>query len=324
MKYGALPHVGKPISRLVQGTITDFDPAKPDACFALLDMALACGINTFDQAHVYGAERSKILGQWMQERNVRDQVVILAKGAHPSDRPRVTPPDIISDLNDALTWMQTDHIDLYVLHRDDPNVPVGPIVDTLNALQSEGKIGAFGGSNWTTARLQEASDYAHAHGLTPFAVSSPNYSLAEQVEPPWADCLSISGPGHDADRAWYAQSGLALFTWSSLAGGFFSDRFHRDNLDTFASANPYEQIVVKSYCHEPNFQRLDRARMLAEQKGKTVPQIALAFVLCQPLNLFALISCANQAMFDANTQALDITLTPQELLFLDLQADSPT
>lgn len=323
MKYGTLPGISKPISRLVQGTITDFDPAQPDACFALLDMAMAHGISTFDQAHVYGAERSQLVGQWMRERNAREQVVILAKGAHPQGRPRVTPADITADLEDALTWMQTDYVDLYVLHRDDPAVPVGPIVDTLNTLKNQGKAHAFGGSNWSIARLQEANAYAQSHGLTPFAASSPNFSLAEQLEPPWADCLTISGPGHDADRAWYAQSDLALFTWSSLAGGFFSDRFHRDNLDTFAQGSYYDQIVVKSYCQEPNFQRLDRARALAEQKGRTVPQIALAFVLCQPFDVYALMSCANQAMFDANTQALDIALTPQEMAYLDLKADAP-
>lgn len=323
MKYGTLPGVSKPISRLVQGTATDMDTSDPEACFALLDMALAHGINTFDQAHVYGAAKSEMVGRWMQERGVRDQVVILAKGAHQSSRPRVTPEDITSDLNDALRWLQTDSIELYVLHRDNPAVPVGPIVETLNALQTEGKIGAFGGSNWTTARLQETNAYAQARGLTPFAVSSPNFSLADQVEPPWADCLTISGPQHETDRAWYAQSDMALFPWSSLAGGFFSDRFHRDNLDTLALEGGFTQLAIRCYCSEPNFQRLDRARELGEQKGRTVPQIALAFVLCQPFNVFPLISCANEAMFDANVGALDIMLTPQELAYLDLKADTP-
>ncbi len=322
MKYSTLPGVDKPISRLVQGTATDMDTSDPDACFALLDMALAHGINTFDQAHIYGAALSQILGRWMQERGVRDQVVILAKGAHQSSRPRVTPEDITADLHDALTWLQTERVEMYVLHRDNPAVPVGPIVETLNALHSEGKIGAFGGSNWSVARLQEANDYAQAHGLLPFAVSSPNFSLAAQREPPWADCLTISGPAHEADRAWYAQSGMALFPWSSLAGGFFSERFRRDNLDAMAQQGGFAEVAVRCYCDEPNFQRLDRARALAAQKGGTVPQIALAFVLCQPLNIFPLISCANEAMFDANVGALDITLTPQEMAYLDLKADT--
>lgn len=322
MQYGNIPGVSKPVSRLVQGTATDFDPGKPDAGLALLDMALQYGINTFDTAHCYGADRSKLVGRWLRERDVRDKVVILAKGAHPYGRPRVTPEDIESDLSDTLGWMQIDSVELYVLHRDDPAVPVGPIVEVFNKLHSEGKIGAFGGSNWTFDRIREANEYAHANGLIPLAVSSPNYSLAEQIQPPWDDCLSISGPQGDAARQWYAQSDVALMPWSSLAGGFWSDRYHRDNLDTFTKDDYFAQLALKCYCYEANFQRLDRARELAQQKGVTVPQIALAFILNQPLNIFPLISCANDEMFAANTAALEIKLTPQELAWLDLRADT--
>ncbi len=323
MQYGNIPGVSKPVSRLVQGTATDFNPSDPDACFALLDLALKYGINTFDTAHCYGAERSKLVGQWMRDRDVREQIVVLAKGAHPYGRPRVTPEDIEADLADTLGWMGTDFVELYVLHRDDPAVPVGPIVEVFNKLHAEGKIGAFGGSNWAVERVQEANEYAAAHNLISFAVSSPNYSLAEQVQPPWADCLTISGPQNEAARAWYAQSDLTLMPWSSLAGGFWSDRFHRDNLDTFGKDDGFAQLAIKCYCVESNFQRLDRARELAGQKGATVPQIAMAFVLNQPMNIFPLMSCANEEMFKANTDSLDIKLTPQELAWLDLRADSP-
>ncbi len=80
----------------------------------------------------------------------------------------------------------TDYLDLYVLHRDDPSVPVGPIVEALTAHKKAGRIGAFGGSNWTHERMQEANEYARVNDLTPFAVSSPNFSLAEQYKEPWA------------------------------------------------------------------------------------------------------------------------------------------
>ena len=102
----------------------------------------------FDTGHCYGKDLSVMFGKWIQDRNVRDKVVILAKGAHPYGHNRVTPEDITSDLHDTLEWMGVDHVELLVLHRDDPSVPVGPIVDVLNAHQKAGKIGAFGGSNW--------------------------------------------------------------------------------------------------------------------------------------------------------------------------------
>ena len=316
MHYGNIPGVEKPVSRLAQGTATFFSPE-------LADLALEFGFNTFDTGHIYGEALSRRFGQWIKDRGVRDQVVILSKGAHPRGRSRVTPEDIDADIRDNMAWMGTDFLDLFVLHRDDPSVPVGPIVEALNAHQEAGGIGAFGGSNWSHTRIQEANEYAQAHGLTPFAVSSPNYSLAEQVEEPWNNCVSISGPQGAEARHYYTETQLALMPWSSLAGGFFSDRFQRDNLEQVKQEGGFAELCIRCYCYEQNFQRLDRARELAGQKNLTVAQVALAFVMSQPMNIFALVSCADRAQFGANVAALDVRLTPQELLYLDLKADAP-
>lgn len=326
MHYGNVPGVGKPISRLVQGTAAAFDPADPDHCYQLLDLAMEHGFNTFDTGRVYGDEREILVGRWMRERGVRDQVVILAKGAHHGSRNgqmlhRVTPEDIQADMDRTMANMQVDHLDLYVLHRDDPSVPVGPIVECLNEHQKAGRIGAFGGSNWTWQRIQEANEYAQAHGLTPFAISSPNFSLAEQVHEPWTNCVSIGGPKGEEAREFYAKDQIALFPWSSLAAGFFSDRFSRESLD--GPPEESKSLTLRCYGYEQNWQRLDRVRELAKQKGATVPQIALAYVMCQPMNVFALVFCANRDEFAANAQALEIKLTPPEMDWLDLRADSP-
>ena len=323
MQYGNVPGVTKPISRLLQGTAnTIFDPSKPAQAFALLDLAMEHGVNTFDTAHCYGEGNESTLGRWVRERNVRDQVVILAKGAHPYGHNRVTPEDIESDMTESMKRQGLDYFDLYVLHRDDPSVPVGPIVEALNAHQKAGRIGAFGGSNWSYTRIAEANAYAQEHGLTPFAVSSPNFSLAEQYEEPWDGCVSISGPQGEAAREWYAQHNVALMPWSSMAGGFFSDTYHRDNLETFAKDDYFAQLCIKCYCGETNFQRLDRARELAKSKGLSVAQIAVAFSVSQPLNLFLLISSLTRDQFAANVAALDLKLTSQEIAYLDLKVDS--
>ncbi len=324
MRYGSIPGVEKPVSRLVQGTAnTVFNASKPEQAFGLLDMAMEHGINTFDTAHVYGEGSETTLGNWVRERGVRDQIVILAKGAHPyGGRNRVTPEDIEADLSESMQRQKLDYFDLYVLHRDDPSVPVGPIVEALNAHKDAGRIGAFGGSNWRWERIREANDYAQAHGLTPFAVTSPNYSLAEMYQPPWDGCLSISGPLFQSARDFYAQSGIAVMSWSSMAGGFFSNTYHRDNLQTFPEGDYFAQICIKCYCGDLNFQRLDRARELAEAKGLTVAQIALAFTASQPMNLFPLVSSLTEGQFAANAAAIEMTLTPQELTYLDLKAES--
>jgi aryl-alcohol dehydrogenase-like predicted oxidoreductase len=318
MQYGHLPGIDKSISRLVQGTVS-LNSKDMDASFKLLDEVYALGCTAFDTAHVYGTgDSERTLGKWVQKRGSREKVVIITKGAHPNaDRRRVTPYDITADLHDSLARLNTDYIDLYLLHRDDPSVPVGPLMDILNEHHAAGKIRAFGGSNWTYTRIREANEYAAAHGLTPFIVSSPQYSLAEMMKEPWPGCISIGGASGEAARDWYQNNQMALFTWSSLAGGFLSGRFRRDNLDTFTDY--YDKVCVHGYCYEENFQRLDRAEQLAAEKGLSLPQIALAYTLSQPLNIFALIGCKSGAEYQTNITAMELKLTPEARAWLDLK-----
>ena len=174
MEYGTVVGIDKPISRLVHGTmmLTGEDDAKE---FALLDAVVEMGGNTFDTAHVYGGGScERTIGRWMASRGNRDQVVILGKGAHHSrDRKRVTPFDITADIHDSLARFEVEDIDLYLLHRDDPSLQVGPIVEVLNEHKEAGHIHAFGGSNWSHQRIEEANADAEANGLTPVAASSP-------------------------------------------------------------------------------------------------------------------------------------------------------
>lgn len=321
MKYGSVPGVDKKISRIVQGTI-QINMRDEAEAFGVLDAVWEEGCTAFDTAHIYGGgANDRILGKWIRERGIGDEVVVLAKGAHHNgDRQRVTPFDIGADLHDTLARMQIDAVDLYVLHRDDPSVPVGPIVEALNGWVRAGKIRAFGGSNWTHTRIAEANEYARANGLVPFACSSPQFSLAEQVREPWANCISISGPQNEEARRWYAGADLPVFTWSSLAGGFLTGRYERDNLDALTTAQ--DKLVQESYCSEPNFRRLDRARELATEKNVTAAQIATAYVTHTPLNIFALIGSADREEFRANAAALDLGLTDREMAYLDLRADS--
>ena len=321
MKYGSVPGIDKPVSRIVQGTIP-VNSQRLEESFALLDAVLEQGGNAFDTAHVYGSgDNERVFGQWVKDRGVRDRIVILAKGAHHNqDRNRVTPFDIAADLHDSLARMKVDYVDLYLLHRDDPAVPVGPIVEALNEQIRAGRVRAWGGSNWTHARIQEANEYAWERNLIPMAASSPQFSLAEQVKEPWANCVTITGPQNEEARSYYSEAQMPVFAWSSLAGGFFSGRIRRDQTDF---EDYFMKLAVDCYALEPNFQRLDRAEELAARKAVTLPQIALAYVMNSPLNVFALVGCQNGEEFRANADALEIDLTEQETAYLDLQTESP-
>ena len=318
MQYGHIDGVDKPISRLVQGTIM-LSSREEDYSFELLDAVFEAGITTFDSGHLYGnGDCERVLGRWMHARGLVDQVVVLTKGAHHNmDRQRVTPFDITSDLHDSLARLKVDHIDIYVLHRDDPSQPAGSIVEILNEHIRAGKIGVAGGSNWSHQRIREANLYAEANGLVPFVVSSPNFSLADQAEAPWENCITISGPGNEDARAWYQANQMPLFTWSSIANGFFSGRLTRANFEEVK--DQFDSSSIRAYCTEPNFQRLDRAQTLAQDKGLTVPQIALAYVMNQPLNIYALVGARTGEECQADLQTLEIELTQQEMDWLDLR-----
>ncbi len=317
MRYGRVQGLTQQLSRLVLGTMIITTQEK-ERSFRLLDAALDLGCNTLDTAHVYaGGNSERAIGQWMQARKNRDAVTIVSKGAHHNaDRKRVTPFDITADLHDSLARLQTDYIDVYLLHRDDPDVPVEPIVDVLNEHLETGKIRAFGGSNWRHERIDEANQYAKSAGLAPFAASSPHFSLAEQVEDPWGPgCVAISGPKEEQARKWYSDTQVAVFAYSSLARGFFSGRISRDNYEQ--TKDTLDAACQKAYCHEQNFQRLDRAQRLAEDKGVSVPQIALAYVLNQPFNIYALVGAASQEELEANAAVSDLVLNPKELVWLE-------
>ncbi len=314
MKYGSIPGISKPVSRLVQGTVM-MNPNDRDNSFSLLDAVFEAGCTTFDTAHNYGGGSvERVFGAWLNDRGVRDQVVILGKGAHPYDgRERVTPEDIDSDVANSLERMGVELIDLYLLHRDNSKLPVGPIVEALDRHVREGRLSAVGGSNWSTARLEEANAYARQHGLTPFVVSSPNLSLAVALKPPWEGCISISADS--AARAWYERTQMPLFVWSSLAGGFFSGRIRRDNLDGFETY--FDKLCIETYGAEDNFARFDRAKELGQELDLTPAQVALAWVLNQPVDVYPLVGCRTGDEFRENAAAVDVTLTPEQLAWLE-------
>ncbi len=317
MQYGAVEGLDKPVSRIVQGTV--MTPGDDEARWHdLFDAVFELGCNTFDTAHVYGAgENERSVGRWINSRGIRDKVVIVGKGAHHNaDRKCVTSHDITAHLHDSLARFQTDYIDLYLLHRDDQSVPVGPIIETLNEHLSAGRIKAIGASNWTARRIADANAYAAEHGLTPFVATSPQYSLVEMLEEPWEGCTSISGPQGESERAWYLDKKMAVFAWSSLAGGFLSGRLTRDNL-----AQHEEELYYRCYVNETNLQRLDRAREVAAKKGVSVPQLALAWVLSQPLEVFALVAPVTTKEFEDILPALELNLSPEELAWLSLESD---
>lgn len=284
-----------------------FQPSIQSQVNMLLDNYVEVGGNTVDTAHGYRAgESEKALGIWMKARGNRDRIHILTKGAHHDEKgPRVNPQAITSDLTESLHRLQTEYVDLYALHRDDPEVSVEPVIDILNEHMASGKIRAIGASNWTHQRIQQANDYAAKNGLIGFSFSSTNLSLAKPNIPRWPGCVSAD----EATCDWHQQTGIPLFSWSTLAAGFLTGRFTPDNL--------YNEEIVRVYYNELNWQRLDRAKQLAEDKGVTLAQISLAYVNNQSFPTCAIVAAHSLEELHANRTAAEIELTEQEVHWLE-------
>lgn len=320
MIFGEIKGLNRPLPRVIFGTLL---LSKSDDAFALLDSVIDTDCYAFDTAVTYGGGASeRVLGNWMEARGNRSDVIIIGKGAHPAgDVNRVDPENIRQDLTGSLERLKTDYIDLFLLHRDDHSVPVGPIVEVLNELKDEGRIGAFGMSNWNCDRIKEADRYAKEHGLSSAVAASCQYSLAVQYDDPYPGTISLRGTADDGQRDWYTSTQFPMLAWSSLARGFFGGKFMRDNLDTFADGQ--DLICTRCYARGDNFIRLDRARQLAGEKGTKVPQIAMAWVFRQPINTFAITGAMTTCQFVENVESLEIDLTDEEVSWLDLRTDFP-
>ncbi|MEM6313235.1 MAG: aldo/keto reductase [Planctomycetota bacterium] len=295
---GQITDLDRPVSRLIMGV--DNQRNQPEAS-ALFDTYWEAGGNAFDTAHVYQRRRSVQLGAWVKSRGVRDEAVIIGKGGH---TPFCYPEKIREEMHRQLEWLGVDHVDIYMLHRDNEDLPVGELVEVLDELASAGRMTVFGGSNWKLERVKAANDYAATNGKRPFRVVSNNISLADLVEPMWNGCLTARGP---AWASYLAEAGMANLAWSSQARGFFvPDR----DLD--------EPEIKRCWVSPDNLERRRRAFELAEKKGVSPINIAAAWVLQRPFESYALIGPRTIRELRSSLTALDVTLTEDEMKWLDL------
>lgn len=317
--YGHIDGLTKPVSRILYGTA--IPPINQGAeCGELLDQIFACGINTFDCARNYDKAEAS-LGKWISSRDNREKVVILSKCGHPDSdgKKRVNEKEMRKDLEKSLSELQTDYIDIYLLHRDDPEASLQVVMETFNSMAADGKIRVFGASNWTHHRIEEANEYAYAHNLQPMRVTSPNFGLAEQVADPWGGgCITISGKEGKSAREWYQNNQMPIIAYSSLGRGLLSGK-----LKSSAIKSEVEKVLDVyariGYYSEQNMKRLKRCEEIAQAKGVTVPQIAMSWIFRQSLNMYAVVSTTSPERMKQNIDAFHLELTLEECRYINLE-----
>ncbi|MCW1918808.1 aldo/keto reductase [Rhodobacter sp. KR11] len=300
----ALAGVNLPVSKLILGC----DNRNTVAEGALVwDAFMEAGGNAFDTGFVYGGGlHEKVLGDWIRARGVSREVVVVAKGAH---TPYCNPDSIGAQLEISLDRLGLDFAPIYIMHRDNPGVPVGEFVDALNVLKARGRIGIFGGSNWTPRRMAEANIYATKHGLQGFGVLNNNLSLAVMEKPVWAGCVTSNTP---ETLGFLRRGGLAHLSWSSQARGYFLPEDLRNRL-------PADTAPETCFGSPANAERRRRAELLAAEKGVSAHNIATAWVLSQSFPSFALIGPRSPGEIVSTLAGAALELSAAEVLWLNLE-----
>lgn len=301
--------VEQEISRLILGTMM-YSPAQYEHSTKMLDTFFEAGGNALDTAHIYGGGNSqKLIGLWMKERSNREEVFLIDKGGHPQGGipNRVSPKYIKQDLDENLKRLETDYIDLYMLHRDDINMSVSTIIDYLNEEIKSGRILSIAASNWTPKRIVEANAYATENRLKGFVACSNNISLAVPMQPMWGGCVNVD----DDARRWHIESQFPLMPWSSQARGFFSGAFTPDKRDN--------GDMVRVYYNDDNFERLSRAEKLGKKYGFSAIQVSLAYCLNLPFPIFPIVGPANLDEMKSSLGTLNLELSKDEMAWLNLE-----
>lgn len=332
MSYGHIKGLTKKVSRIVFGTLF---LAKTEDPFALLDTVHQSGCNSFDSAACYAAgECEKILGKWIQARSVcRKDIVIATKGGAGGQdtlwAPDISRDHLVSELQGSLARLQTDYVDIYMLHRDDQSLPVSEIVDTMHDFVIGGFVTTWGVSNWSTPRLMAALEYAQTNGKAEPVCDSLQCSLAEPCQSVWPGTTFMTSE----KEPWYSATGTSVLAWECLAKGFLAGSWGCDiRAEELAERTPTstddptsplwrQAQLEKAYLTVENLQRRDRVANLAIQRGATMGQVALAYLLAQPYDVFVLVGTTKTENWVSNARSTSLNLTKLEVEYLKTGAD---
>jgi aryl-alcohol dehydrogenase-like predicted oxidoreductase len=322
MKYRSLGRTGMHVSPLCLGAMMFGAWGEPDhdASIKIIHSALDAGINFIDTADVYSQGESEIIVGKALANGRRDDVILATKFygqmGVPTTAPVGTKGDsnhqgssrrwIVQEVENSLRRLGTDWIDLYQMHRPDPDTDIEETLSALTDLQRQGKIRAFGSSTFPAHEIVEAQWTAQRRGLGRFVTEQPPYSmLVRGIE---ADLLPV------AERY-----GMGVIPWSPLAGGWLTGRYRKGQ--DLPRSRRSERMPQRYDMSQPENQRkldaTDALARLAEEAGMPLVHMALAFVMQHPAVTAPIIGPRTMEHLDSQLGAADVTLSTDLLDKID-------
>lgn len=279
-----------------------------DDAFRILDAFFEQGGRHIDTADVYanwvpgrvGGESESIIGRWMHERGVRDDVIVATKvGLHPDVR-GLAPETIARGIESSCERLGTDRIDIYYAHIDDRRTPLDETLSALSALVDDGRVDMLGASNYRSERLEEALTVASDLGLHPFRALQAHYNLVHRDEFESGSARTVMSRG------------MLFFPYFSLASGFLTGKYR--SVDDLSGARAK---LVGPYVTPEGLRILDEIEVIAASHGVPTATIALAWLDHQGAVTAPMASASSVAQLAPMLAARDIRLTVDELARLD-------
>lgn len=319
MQYIEIPQTDIKTSNICLGTAGFGTIINRQESFILLDAYFSEGGNFLDTARVYGdwhnkrlGIRENLLGQWIKKRKNRDKLILATKGGHPNPwrkyGSRLSRREIIFDLDKSLTTLGVDVIDLYWLHRDDINCSIDEVVDTLVDQVKAGKIRYFGCSNWRLERIKAAREYASQKKVLGFVANQMMWSLAHVGQ----DVLEGKNTVlMDNDlKQYHDDTGFVAVPYTSQAKGLFQ------KMENGPSSYINVQLNLM-YSDDLNRCRFRHLKQIAKQRGLSITEIVLGYLLSQPFPVIPIIGSRSVQQLQDSMRGGDVKLLQEEIQFLE-------
>ena len=313
MDYRTLGRTGLKVSSLCLGTMQWGWTADEKTAFTLMDAFMENGGNFLDTADFYshwlpghsGGESEEIIGRWIKKRNNRSSIILATKVRHPMgpgpNDQGLSRKHLLEAIDASLKRLQTEYIDLYLMHAYDAETPIDETLRALDDMQRSGKVRYVGASNYPAWRLVEALWKAEVHHTVRFDSLEPHYNLVHREE------------FERELKTICEQYQIGVTPYSPLANGFLTGKYVRNQTPESARA----ESVLKRYNIDSAWNTLEVVQRIAQELDSTPSAVSLAWLLAQPVITAPIIGANTVVQLKQSLAALDITLTLSHLAQLE-------